>query len=323
MAAKACQPLPIHKLRDLELAGGPGQASSFLYAASGLVATGGELYVVADDELHLARFALRDATPGTLLRLLPGELPEEAVARKAGKADFEILLQLPPLMEYPNGALLALGSGSRPTRHRGAMLALDERGRAAGDVVALDASPLFARLAGDVGTLNLEGGWVQHGRMRLLQRGNQGGSANAIIDLDFAALAQSLARERVLRDLAPARVTPMDLGTARGVRLGFTDACGLPDGNWIYSAVAEDTADAYEDGGFAGAVVGLATAEARILWQRPLLPAMKVEGLYGERVDGGLRILCVTDADNRRTPAQLLEARLGSDVAWPTPMDPA
>ncbi len=37
---------------------------------------------------------------------------------------------LPAFGDYPNGALMALGSGSRPSRHRGALLALD----AAGDI---------------------------------------------------------------------------------------------------------------------------------------------------------------------------------------------
>jgi hypothetical protein len=266
--------------------------------------------MVADDEMHLACFTATGEAPGSLLRLLPGDLPPEPAARKREKADFEILLRLPPLADFPCGALLALGSGSRPARQRGALLALDRNGRAAGDAVAVDARPLYAGLANHCGRLNLEGGWLHGGRLRLLQRGTQGCEGNAIIDVDFRLLADALAAARVLVDLPPLHITPVDLGTMAGVRLSFTDACGLPDGSWLFSAVAEDTADAYLDGAFMGAALGLATADGRILWQQPIEPACKVEGIHGEQIAGGLRVLCVTDADDRITPSQLLEVRI-------------
>lgn len=305
------KPLALRKLRALDLAHSESGSSPYLYAASGLVASGGELYVVADDEMHLARFPAVGDAPGTLLRLLPGDLPQVAAARKRDKADFEILLRLPALPGYPCGALLALGSGSRPVRERGALLALDETGRVRGDAVEVNAAPLYRCLSGESGRLNLEGGWLHGGRLRLLQRGNRGPEGSSIIDLDFAALAGDLAQERVLVDITPLRVIPVHLGMIGAVRLTFTDACGLHDGSWLYSAVAEDTADAYLDGDFTGAVVGLATSDARIVWQRPLEPACKVEGIFGERTARGLRVLCVTDADDRSTPAQLLETCIG------------
>lgn len=306
-AAPSNARLRVTRRRELNLAPGrPGQ-STHVYAASGLVASGGDLYMVADDEMHLACFPAAGDAPGSLLRLLAGELPREPEARKRRKADFEILLRLPALPGFPCGALLALGSGSRPSRERGALMALDQNGRAAGDAVEVDAGPLYAGLASHCGRLNLEGGWLHGGQLRLLQRGTQGREGNAIFHLDFGLLAGALADGRVLVDVPPLQVTPVDLGETRGVRLAFTDACGLPDGTWLFSAVAEDTADAYLDGEFAGATLGLASADARMLWQQPLEPACKVEGIHGEMIAGGLRVLCVTDADDRSTPSQLLE----------------
>jgi hypothetical protein len=125
-------PLRARKLRDLDLARVDGREPAFLSAASGLVRSGGELYVVADDELHLGRFEPEGGAPGSLMRLLDGKLPERPAARKRRKADLEILMRLPALPGFAHGALLALGSGSRPPRERGALVQLDEDGRARG-----------------------------------------------------------------------------------------------------------------------------------------------------------------------------------------------
>ena len=76
------------------------QAWAHLSAASGLVRSGHLLYVVADDELHLGVFEDTAATgmppePGALVRMLEGDLPIDAVERKAAKPDFETLVHLP------------------------------------------------------------------------------------------------------------------------------------------------------------------------------------------------------------------------------------
>jgi hypothetical protein len=289
---------------------------AFLSSASGLVRAGGELYVVADDALQLGCFAVAGSQPGRLLRLLPGRLPAGFKARKARKADLEILLRLPPWPMHPRGALLALGSGSGPRRQRGALVKLDARGRARGAALVVDAAPLLAQLAREFDDLNLEGGWVDGDSLCLLQRGHRGGSPNAVIELDYGALAAGLVRHRELRGIRPRRVTRLDLGTLHDIPLGFTDACRIASGAWLYSAVAEDTTDARTDGAFTGAVIGLATRGAGILWQRRIAPACKVEGIEAILRAGTLSILCVTDADDPAVPAQLLRisapARSGS-----------
>jgi hypothetical protein len=102
------------------------RGKAYLSAASGLVRVRQRLFVVADDELHLAMFeepssAADSPAPavGTLLQLLDGKLPKDAGKRKKAKPDFECLAALPPLPGCPAGALLALGSGSRPNRETG------------------------------------------------------------------------------------------------------------------------------------------------------------------------------------------------------------
>ncbi len=289
---------------DLKLPTGPGRPA-FLSAASGLVRSGGELYVVADDELQLGCFTATGSMPGTLLRLFKGNLPMRPKARKKRKADLEILLRLPQLATHPRGALLALGSGSSTRRRRGALVSLDARGRARGAATAIDAAPLYAQLEHMFDDLNLEGGWLDGDSLCLLQRGNRGNSPNAVIELDYAAIVAGLARQQ-LPELRPRRVTEVDLGGIDGIPLGFTDACCPATGMWLYSAVAEDTQDARADGTCVGAVIGLATRAGGILWQRRIAPLFKIEGIEARLRDGRLDILCVTDADDPATPAQLL-----------------
>lgn len=299
---------------DLKVPTGPGRPC-FLSAASGLVRSGGNLYVVADDELQLGCFSAVADLPGTLLRLFKGTLPMRPKARKKRKADLEILLRLPALADHAHGALLALGSGSSDRRRRGALIGLDARGRARGAATTIDAAPLYTQLEHTFDALNLEGGWLDGDSLCLLHRGNRGNSPNAVIELDYTAVVAGLAQQQ-LPEIAPRRVTEVKLGAIDGIPLGFTDACSPAPRTWLYCAVAEDTSNAIADGACMGAVIGLATRGGGILWQRRIAPLSKIEGIEARLRAGRIEILCVTDADDPSTPAQLLRfsatARAGS-----------
>jgi hypothetical protein len=301
--------LPVRWLRDLDLEAPSSQGQpAFLSAASGLVATGRALYVVADDELHIGRFPLADSSPGTLQRVFAGELPADRRLRKKRKPDLEILMQLPPSVGWEQGALLALGSGSRRRRCLGALLPLDAQGRA-GLPVEIDATPLFESLASELGELNLEGGWVQGSSLYLLQRGNKGASRNALVGIEFHALSEALQKDRVLPAESPQLIRNYDLGSCGGVPLGFTDGCALADG-WLFSAVAEDTADPREDGQFSTAAVGMVDAGLRLQWLRTISPAYKIEGICVASAGSAPQLLLVADADDPMVPSSLLGATL-------------
>jgi hypothetical protein len=302
--------LLLRRLRELNLdaASAPGRPG-YLSAASGLVVTGGELYVVADDELHIGRFPLTGPAPGTLQRVFGGELPAGRKLRKKRKPDLEVLALLPASEWCAYGALLALGSGSRPTRCRGALLPLDAQGHA-GAAVEIDAAPLFMALEREFGVLNLEGGWVQGPSLYLLQRGNRGSAVNAIAEFELEALNGALHRERVLQPAPPLRVCEFSLGKREGVPLGFTDGCALDDGGWLFSAVAEDTADAGEDGEFVGAAIGRVDAGHQVQWLRDVDPPFKIEGISAAPIGAALHLLLVADADDPAVPSSLLAATL-------------
>jgi hypothetical protein len=282
--------------------------SDHLSAASGLVRVGPRLYVVADDELQLAVFDLADDGPGTLHRLFDGKLPVAHRARKAAKPDLEALAQLPPSEAWPQGALLALGSGSRPQRHRAALLGYDEAGDLQAAVREIDLSPLYAPLHAQHEGLNIEGAFAGAGRFCLLQRGNSTAAANVLIAFDWLAI------QAWLNGAAPAPMpvfsTPYDLGVIDGVPLCFTDGAALPDGGWVFCAAAEATDDRYADGPCRGSAVGVVAADGRLRAVLPLSLQCKAEGIAATVENGALQLLVVTDPDDRDTPAMLLSASL-------------
>jgi hypothetical protein len=296
-------------LRELDL--GPGthpHDNLWLHATSGLVCIGAHAYVVADDEHHLGHFDPNTQAPVELLRLFEGRLPRDKGKRKKAKPDLESLVRLPKLELFPDGALLALGSGSRATRNRGVLLGLDESGAVLGQPLQLDLSALYEFLREQFEGLNIEGAYCDGSGMHLLQRGNKG-SSSARISFDSAAFTNWL-----LDDTAeaphPKSVQLLDLGMADGVPLTPTDATALSNGNWLFCAVAENTDDNYADGPCLASLIGLADAHGRITQTWHLHGNPKVEGIALEPgtdpAATGLNVLLVTDADDPQRPSQLL-----------------
>src|SRR5688572_29005552 len=97
-------PLPLRRVRDLDLEKGSGEGRSpHLSAASGIVRRGSFAYVIGDDELFLAAFDLTGSEPGTVHRALEGKLPSDEQERMAAKPDLEALTALPPMEGSPHG----------------------------------------------------------------------------------------------------------------------------------------------------------------------------------------------------------------------------
>ncbi len=80
----------------------------------------------------------------------------------------------------------------------------------------------------------------------------------------------------------------------------------MPNGDIVFSAVAEDTDDTYNDGRCAGAALGMLDVSGAHLWTRTLAQPYKIEGLDVRRDGEDLKILMVTDADDMALPAKLL-----------------
>jgi len=300
--------ITLKKLRDLDVTPCAEAEMTHLSAASGLVRAGSFLYVVADDELHLGIFRATGRDPGELVRLFDGALPMPKAERKKEKPDLEALTLLPSSADFPHGAMLALGSGSTRNRQRGVVLGLDAQGALRGLPRIVDLSPVFSCLSG-LRELNIEGAVVCGDEMRLFQRGSKGDSPNVVIRISLSAFLAAL-NGTANHPEEPRAIQSIDLGEIDGVPFTFTDAAALPNGEIVFTAVAEDTADSYNDGPCGGAMIGILDCESRVRRLLRLDVPLKIEGVDA-RADGNIiSLLLVTDADDPSIPAGLFSARM-------------
>lgn len=278
-------------------------------AASGLALVGRHLVVVADDAHHLGVFPIDSTEPGWSQRIIEGDLPEAATERKRVKPDFEALAVLPPTGPFPNGALVAVGSGSTQARETAMLIELDSAGGLTDRLHRRDLGSLYGPLRERVGELNVEGAFVLGNDLMLLSRANRSAPANQVARYRLADLVGWLGGDRVAA-VVPRSVTALHVGEIDGVPLGLTDGAALPGGGWVFSAAAEDTSDSYADGAVRGATVGVMSDAGEITVSARLQPNVKVEGI-AVRVSGGVATLkMVTDADDPSTAALLLTATL-------------
>lgn len=296
-------------VRSLQLrSGSTSRRPLHLSAASGLVRIASNLYVIADDELHLGIFSTSIDTPGRLLRVLPGTLPESKAQRKAVKPDFEALAFLPASKPLPFGALLAVGSGSTAARKRAVILPVDAAGAVHAAPQVVDLSPLYDALGAHFKEINIEGAALQGDRLTLLQRGNLNNPKSACVSLslsDFHAIASGTISANDAVDFG---ITEYVLGEIRSVPLCFSDAVALPNGDLVFCAIAENTGDSYNDGTCVGAAVGIIKADGSLYSVLPLAHPHKVEGIEASVQGSLVHILLVTDADDPEQPALLLSA---------------
>ncbi len=298
-------------LRHLDLAQPTANAGRrFVSAASGLARLDGRYYFVADDELEIFWCEIAGNDPVLALPALGGILPTDAVARKAVKPDFESLATLPRgavFAERP--ALLALPSGS--TERRMTAILVVPLGGPDHHVTRVDCAPFLSRLRQQaLPQLNIEGAMVAGEEIVLLHRG-VGASPNALIKLEAAAVyAQLRAETPVLPVDLRFELTPVALGSLSGVRLGFTDGAMLTDGRFLFSAAAEATNNAYDDGEVTGSVLGFATLDGKVSEVFAVEAGFKIEGLHAELLapSGEVHVRMVTDADDAALPSQLRAA---------------
>lgn len=277
-------------------------------AASGIVGADGCLYVVGDDLLTLAVLDAEDGRQLGALRLFEGELPEAHEERKRRKPDLEALALLGP------GLLLALGSGSRKNRARGAAVRLDAGadGWRRATIRRVDLGPLYEAIEADLPHLNIEAAAAVGPVLRLLQRGNGASRRSAVVDLDLAGARAAIDEDRPLDGSLVRAILPAHLGDLGGVPLGFTDASPTGDGRLVFTAAAEDTDDAYLDGACAGSAIGVLGPGAEVEWiDRVDLP-LKLEGVHATlgADRSSLELLLVADADDPSVRSPLLAATI-------------
>lgn len=281
-----------------------------LSAASGLVQVGDWLYVVADDDNHLGLFARDGDDHGELIPIFSSDLPLELEERKAVKPDLEVLTLIPTSKKYPEGAMLALGSGSKEARHRGVIIAFNAQGEL-GDAEIIDLAPLYHALKEEIGKINIEGAVIIDKDIILFQRGNKKNKLNATIRFPLKQFYQyTLTSDKKPKHKLDAVITPYELGEIAGVPLCFTDATTLPDGTIIFTAAAENTSDAYLDGQCMGSIIGVIKNQSDLHSTIAIDKIIKAEGVEAQLVNNKIHLLLVTDADDETAPAQVYAAEL-------------
>jgi hypothetical protein len=115
--------------------------------------------------------------------------------------------------------------------------------------------------------------------------------------------------------IAPSAIDLIEIACIDGVPLTFTDGASLPDGRMVFSAVAEDTEDTYNDGVCLGAALGIVDGIGRLQFLERIEGCHKIEGVAATANNDVIDLLLVTDADDARIPARLFSATIPNAVA--------
>ncbi|MBX9693107.1 MAG: hypothetical protein K2Z81_12030 [Cyanobacteria bacterium] len=301
----------LQKIRELRISSKASPTRpDYVYAASGLVRLEDQLFVVADDELHLAIFDYHKEEPGTLMRLLPGDLPDDYGDRKKAKPDLESITLLQPYEHAPSGALLVVPSMSRKNRNAGLLITLDGKKLSTEQSIPINFSRVREKLDSMVDELNIEGIVISKDVVKLFHRGSKDNSRSAVFELDASRFLYDMHDEHVLSGDHVRRHREYELGEIDGVPLQFTDAVAIADDRVLFLASAEESDDAYEDGTTTGSAVGIIASDGTLEFVSRFEGTEKLEGVSVSVTSTRIDLLLVSDTDNEKKPSGLFKASI-------------
>lgn len=313
--------IALEKVRELVIEPLSENRPAYVVSASGLVRLENRIFIVADDELHLAEFDLRSSQPGRWFRLLPGMLPSDYKERKKQKPDLETITRIQPDTYAAGGALLVMPSMSRSNRVNGAMLHLENGQVSAESPIPIDFSDIRNKLTESIDGLNVEGIAIQKKVTKLFHRGSKTKGKSVVVELDTEAFLHDLHDTHRPSSTCISKLREYDLGDIEGVGLSFTDAVPMSDGRIVFLAAAEATDDEYQDGASLGSSLGIMKGNGDIERIVRIAGREKFEGICADYLSPGihsgissdavmrtLEILLVSDTDNEKVPANLYRA---------------
>jgi len=276
-------------------------------AASGIGAKG-EFLVILPDNAYVLACVRWPSGECEIWPLRPGDSLDEIPKR--AKPDWEALTW------GPKGELLFFGSGSRPTRRHIGVASFNPPQLTLTHLA--EAPELYALLQDALGPtveLNIEGViWrAQERSWWFFQRGHKQAPSALLrckVPEEVDPITGLFSPPKSALSIA---VSWYDLGEVAGVPLAFTDAVEW-QGQVFYTATAEDTPNAYEDGPVVGSAIGWIDAQGQPYYtvlqdeQGAPLP-LKVEGIAPQE-QAEKTFFLVTDSDRAGEPAQLLRAQL-------------
>jgi len=294
----------------------PGHVRS----GSGLAWVPGGLAVVQDDANFIA---IHDPGSGrtSAITLPAGEAGLRQFDDLRGTKRFKLDLESCLALEDAGGVnLIAFGSGS--TSRREHVVMVDRWEDRAPRVRLVSAPGLYRALRDEAAfagsELNIEGAIRLGNSVRLFSRGlgalpDGRLSVNATCDLAVDALLGYLRAPMRVAPPAPTRPVQYRLGTIGAVPLGFTDALAWGDAI-LYTATAEISPDATQDGPVTGSAIGVIDPGATVRWApltdaRGELLVAKVEGVAA--VPGSpAELYVVLDGDDPTTASELCRVEL-------------
>lgn len=262
-------------------------------SGSGLQKAGAGYYIVGDDAAFL--FCLDSNFKVTAKILLLDTLPFAAGRiQKGEKPDFEAMERI------SENELLIFGSGSKsPQRDLLVRVLLEDSPR----VERHSLIPFYSQLKSlpefQNSELNIEAVAHHNNQLFLFNR-----KPGIIVRFDYSAFLNYLKGAAPLPEL---HMTPFSLPKIGGVEAGFSGATILPaNSKIIFTATAEATQNAYDDGEIMGSLVGLinlTNGEPAATCTYTLIPstgaALKVESVTVAEASAGRKaqLIFVTDDD--------------------------
>lgn len=222
-------------------------------SASGLELINNRLYIIGDDTKYL--FVLDTDFNGIdQLELFESDKNGADRIAKKYKPDLESIAHIKiNELDY----LLILGSGSKENRDHGFLVCISETDNSKTDVQKVDFKLLYDFLRADDkivknGKLNIEGAASDERFFILLNRANKKGN-NAVLVFETGQILALLSKKS--DTLPKPKVQVYDLPEINNVPSGFSGAY-IFENKLFFTASAEDTSDAVEDGNVAGSLIG-------------------------------------------------------------------
>lgn len=288
-------------------------------SASGLEIIADQVYIVGDDSPFLYVLDVNSLTLTHTIPLFDSKDFSSGRIPKALKPDLECLTTLEIDGEH---YLLALGSGSAPTRDKAYTIKVPANGSDAAEVREYSLEPLYSTLRrhneilnGDL--LNVEAAAATaQGDLFLWQRAALNG-ANVVLQFKTSEFMQSLPGPGTQ---LPAFVsTPFNLPDINGLSARFSGAFAYQQ-MLFFTASVENTADAIQDGEVLGSFVGYIPVPAREYGSTnlPIQTALiretdgrvykgKVESIAIQKKEGQNRYRGLAITDNDDGASELLE----------------
>lgn len=242
-------------------------------AASGLVFTQNELFLISDHSSYLYNYSFEDQK----LNKIALQTDASENLSKKDKPDFEAITLY-------NNQLYIFGSGS--TENRNALYIYNLKNQSIRErniKIQHDSLKLKSGISSE--DFNIEGVVYHQNKTLLFQRGNGKGGKNGVFVLD--------------EQKKEVRFEPIDLPKIKGVTTTFTDAV-LVSNTIYFLASAEDSNSTFDDGEVMGSIIGSLSPDTfEINFTQQISDTHKFEGItFFRKQDSVLEFLLCEDNDS-------------------------